>query len=234
MRFLCVTVFLFCLPLGAEAQNITGRVLADVTGEPIADVIIANKSTSEATSTDSLGYYTIPASSGDMLLFYRLGYTTHRQQVNCNHQVTTMKLVDTTLSEVVIIARSYKLDSTERAIIYGRGLREARKTIHVTLSNGIVFHNLPSQFAKRITGRLKREKHFLKQFEEGEQEKFIVTRYNITVVSKVTGLQGDDAAHFMNAYPMAHDYARVATDLEVYAWIKNNYKQYRNKEKRKP
>jgi hypothetical protein len=38
-----------------------------------------------------------------------------------------LRLVDTTLNEVVIVARNYKLDSIERTIIYGRGLREQGK-----------------------------------------------------------------------------------------------------------
>jgi hypothetical protein len=56
----------------------------------------------------------------------------------------------------------------------------------------------------------------------------------MTVVKRVTGLEGDDAAYFMNAYPMTHEYARSATDLELVSWIKDNFRQYRNKEKRKP
>ena len=238
MRFLLTLLFLAGLPFISNAQDITGKVLGANTSLPVADVVVANKRNGEIDYTDSTGSYYINAAIGDTLLFYRIGYSTFRQKISKNNQVTIMQPVDVTLGEVAIVAHSYKLDSIERTLIYGRYLRDARKKVSVRPGfsgpGGLIFYNLPSQFAKRLSGRLKREKHFLKQFEEGEKEKFIRTRYNIPAITKITGLAGDDAAYFMNTYPMEHDYARTASDLEVYAWIKDNYRQYINKNKPRP
>jgi hypothetical protein len=70
-------------------------------------------------------------------------------------------------------------------------------------------------------------------FIRGEQDKFIATVYTASRVNRLTGLAGEDAGIFMDAYPMNYDFARAASELELNMWIWNNYKQYRNKPKDK-
>jgi hypothetical protein len=211
-----------------------GMVIHAKTFKPVSDVLVANKRTRESTYTDSNGRYILSAMDGDLIFFHRIGFQSRRETALIRQgRMTTIAMTDSELQldEVNVKGSTYKLDSVERSMIYGRGLREAKKKVQVSLSNGLVFHNLPSQFAKRLTGQLKREKRFLRLFEEGEKEKFIATRYNMAVVNKVTGLQGDDAANFMNANPIDYEFARKATELELVMWVRASYKYYSNKRK---
>jgi hypothetical protein len=228
------TILFALFSLRSIAQEVEGMVIHDKTLKPIGDVLVANKRTSETAYSDSNGRYRISAVEGDLLLFYRIGYQSRRETAHIvRGKMTTiaMPFSELQLDEVLVRGSTYKMDSIERTIIYGRGLRDAKKKVYVTLTNGIVFHNLPSQFAKRVTGRLKQEKRFLRLFEEGEKEKFIATRYNMAVVKKVTGLDGDDAAHFMNANPIDYEFARKASELELVMWVSSSYKLYSNKRK---
>jgi hypothetical protein len=59
------------------------------------------------------------------------------------------------------------------------------------------------------------------------EQKYVDTRYTASLVNKLTGLSGDTLATFMNTYPMEYEYARHATDLELKAWVRDNYKDYR-------
>lgn len=217
------------------AQEIKGSVLNAENFAGISDVLVANKRSGESTYSDSSGIYHINALAGDVLIFYRLGYSTKKENihiVNGSAAPVTLSASELKLDEVHVQGHTYKMDSVERSIIYGRGLRDARKVIYVRPGiGGFIFYNLPSQLAKRVTGRLKREKHFLKLFEEGEKERFIATRYNIPVVNEVTGLAGDTAGIFLNTYPIDYEFARTASDLELRMWVRDNFKQYRNKGK---
>ena len=233
MRLL-LTILFTLFPLHALAQVVEGLVIHSKTLKPVGDVLVANKRTRESTYTDSNGHYAISAVEGDLVFFHRIGFQSRRETAHISQRrMTTIAMTATELQldEVQVKGSTYKLDSIERSIIYGRGLRDARKKVQVGLGNGFVFYNLPSQFAKRVTGRLKREKRFLRLFEDGEKEKFIATRYNMAVVNKVTGLKGDSAAHFMNANPIDYEFARTATELELVMWVRSSYKLYSNKRK---
>lgn len=220
----------------AEAQDVRGRVIASKLYTPVNDVLVANKRTGDAVYTDSTGHFTITAIEGDLLYFHRIGYLSHTQQVHIEHGEMTsvvLKFSDLMLDEVQIKGSTYQKDSAERINTYKKTINDANQSVKVSLGTGIAFTGLIGKMASKITGREKRIQRFKKMFITGEQEKFIASKYTIARVSRLTGLDGEDASVFIDAYPMRYDFARVASELELNMWIWDNYKQYRNKPKDK-
>ena len=81
--------------------------------------------------------------------------------------------------------------------------------------------------ADKITGNSKKPKEFRKQFAKDDQNLFIDSRYTPELVTLITALSDTDSiSAFIYTCPMAYDFARAASDLEIKAWIRENYKQY--------
>jgi hypothetical protein len=111
----------------------------------------------------------------------------------------------------------YQLDSLERAVTYKVVLQRRPPS---------AFVSPVSALAEKFSKKAKRAYQFQKDFAAGEIEKFVDTRYTPDLVAELTTLTGDSIGHFMYAYPMPYDFARTATDLELKAWIRDNYKQW--------
>src|SRR6476646_6590395 len=67
-----------CFALNAQAQthSVTGRILSDEDGKPLAAVSIQVKGKSSATQTASDGSFTIAAESSDLLIISHTGFST--------------------------------------------------------------------------------------------------------------------------------------------------------------
>src|SRR6202008_1239377 len=109
----------------------------------------------------------------------------------------------------------------ERAAIYKVPLQRTHPS---------AFASPVGALAELFSKTAKRTYAFQKNFAEGEIEKFIDTRYTPALVTKMTVLTGDSIGHFMYAYPMAYDFARTATDLEVKMWVRSNFREWQKKQ----
>ena len=235
MRWLLIILLCFACA-SADAQELTGRIIASKTYSPVADVLVANKRTGITTYTDSSGRYKIRAFEGDLLFYYRIGFYSTRQPVRVKDgEIVTVVLEgsDVLLDEVNVEARTYKMDSLERAIIYHKPINAANEKVQTQIGFGISFSGLIGKMASKLTGREKRVQNFKRRFNQGEQDKFIATKYTLPLVTKTTGLTGDDALIFMDHFPMPYEFARTASDLELQMWVRNNYNQYTNSAKQK-
>src|SRR5690349_10537959 len=75
--FLCFILFAFT----ASSQNVTGKVV-DEDGQPIQSVSVIVKGTTNGTTTNSNGQYTLAASSAATLVFSSVGYITKEMPVD--------------------------------------------------------------------------------------------------------------------------------------------------------
>lgn len=157
-----------------------------------------------------------------ILLFVLPAAAAHAQDTPTIHKLKEV--------EVLSDLGKYKRDSALMDTIYRKAFNDANRKVEFGLSNGFVVSGLFSQLARTISGRKKRDKKFLATYQATQAEKLIAIRYNKAIVTAVTGLQGDDAAHFMNANPMPLAFARTATDLELQMWIRYNYKRWKSKQ----
>lgn len=99
-----LTLFLaFVVQLSfAQEKTITG-VVSDENGLPLPSATVLIKNTSNGTSTDFDGNYTINAKNGDIIIFSYVGYSTKEVTVDSNKINVTLD-PDNTLEEVVITA----------------------------------------------------------------------------------------------------------------------------------
>ncbi len=216
--------FFLLLPVAAFAQNVQGVVTDAATHKPLFPVTVVNKSTQQATYTDANGFYNLPARLGDVVVFSSIGYKTVERMKPISTLIATLNMAmerkEYELDEVTFRPgkfTQYQLDSIERATTYKIPLQREHPNPVMSPASAI---------AEMFSKKAKRTYQFQKDFVAGEQQKFIDTRYTPTLVTSLTGLTDDSVGYFMYAYPMPYDYARTATNLEMKAWVRDNYRKW--------
>jgi len=93
------------LPLFSNAQNTANAsgVITNEKGEPIADVTVKNKTTSFSTSTDAKGHYSIPAKTGEVIVFTAVGFETKEAAFTGQPLDQQMVISFNKLEEVVVV-----------------------------------------------------------------------------------------------------------------------------------
>ncbi|MBD1433102.1 SusC/RagA family TonB-linked outer membrane protein [Sphingobacterium sp. DN00404] len=105
VRYLLVLISSFTF-LGVQAQNVnsvTGSVSGRNNGEPLSGVTITNLSTSEKTTTDVNGKFSIKAVDGTVLQFSSVGYETYEQTVNNAVLNVLLSANLNNLNEVIVV-----------------------------------------------------------------------------------------------------------------------------------
>lgn len=95
----------------SNGQTVTGTV-SDDTGKKLPSVTVTVKGTQTATATDTLGRFSINASSSSVLLFSSIGFST--QEVSVNGRTSLSVVLSSTnqsLSEVVVTTLGVKKES---------------------------------------------------------------------------------------------------------------------------
>lgn len=227
MRVIILSVFLLLVTTVLRAQSLQGVVTDAQTHKPLAGATVVNVITQQITYTDANGFYTVPARQGDVVAFTYIGYKSAERSKPISVVIATLNVglerSAYDLQEVFLRPgklTQYQIDSAERATTYKLPLQRRPPS---------PFMSPASALAELFSKRAKRTYEFQKVFVAGEIEKFVDTRYTPELVTALTGLTGDSIGHFMYAYPMSYDYARLATNLEVKMWIRDNYKNWAKK-----
>ncbi len=93
----------------ANAQNITGKVRAKSTGDPLVGASILVKGTKTNTLTDATGSFSIAAEKGATLLVSYVGFSTLTIKINSTNTVDVQMIeLDKDLNEVVVIGYGTK------------------------------------------------------------------------------------------------------------------------------
>ena len=221
------TILLLLLSSSLHAQTLQGTVTDATLHKALSAVTVVNVSTQQSVYTDDRGHYSILANQGDRIAFSYIGYKTAERVKPPSVLVATLNIAlertEYQLDEFQLHPghlTKYQLDSLERAVIYKVPLQRRPPS---------PFMSPASALAEKFSKRAKRTYQFQKNFAAGETEKFIDTRYTPELVTELTKLAGDSIGYFMYAFPMAYDFARTATDLEIKMWIRDNYRQWMRK-----
>jgi hypothetical protein len=225
LKFILSILSLLLFLNAGNAQVLQGVINDNDGGATLPAVIVINKTKNQTTMSDADGKYAIAAAQNDIIEFSYLGYYPVSIIMPENKDVfrrVGMKKKLYTIGEVEIRPdwTPYQLDSMER-----------RKTYRLTLDRKkerSVF-SPATAIAENFSKKSKQRWRFQENFAKWEDRKFVDTRYTPEEVAKLTGLQGDTLAAFINAYPMPYDYARTATDLEIKMWIKYNFREWKKK-----
>ncbi len=95
----------------AQEKTVSG-VVSDDNGLPLPSATVSVKGTSNGTSTDFDGNYTISVSTGDVLSFSYVGYATKDITVGASNSINVTLEPDNTLDEVIVVGYG---TTTERA-----------------------------------------------------------------------------------------------------------------------
>lgn len=98
--WMCFVLILSCVAM-SNAQSVSGTVTAD--GQPLPGATVILKGTSQGTSTDFDGNFTIDANAQSVLVISYIGYSTKEVLVGNQTQINVALTQDNTLDEVVVI-----------------------------------------------------------------------------------------------------------------------------------
>ncbi|MBU2938749.1 von Willebrand factor type A domain-containing protein [Lacinutrix sp. C3R15] len=101
--------FVLCLAMQIHAQEktITG-IVSDVNGLPLPTATVLVQGTTNGTSTDFEGKYTIKANIGDILVYTYVGYVPTEKTVGASNTIHVSLQPNTSLDEVVVTAIGIK------------------------------------------------------------------------------------------------------------------------------
>lgn len=239
MRFLIPSLILSLTIINAGAQQLKLRgIVADAaSGGALQGVLIENRNSGTITASDAYGGYAVFVRKGDVLRFSLLGYTTKELAVfsDAEEQYERIPLDKQIVAIDTVVIRPglspYQKDSLRRGVIFGKKLAEKPAMLKFNkphpLYGGTGSINAPiSSLLQKKTKKYRRLKAFQDRFKKDEKQLFVDSRYTPVLVQELTGLHDDSLALFMNRYPLAYDYARSASDLELMMWIKYNYREW--------
>lgn len=127
-------VLLFSTAFGQ--RTITGTV-SDASSVPLIGVNIQIEGTTQGTSTDIDGKYTIQAKEGDVLLFTYTGYQTVKQTVGADNAINITMEEGADLDEVVVVAYGTQKKVTVTGAVAQLEGKSITKSPAVDLSNSL-------------------------------------------------------------------------------------------------
>lgn len=211
-----------------KAQVQRGNVSDKETSQPVYHVTITNLVSSSSVISDALGNFSIAAKKGDSLAFSYIGYHTvviaAAPDISLFAELTPLnvRLPAYTVHDYTPFQR----DSIELTRLYSSELNKKPIKPGFSSANGGGLTGLIGGPIQKLSRSYRQNKRFKKTFQKDLEQKFIDTRYTPKLVNALTGLTGDTLVMFMNTYPMEYMFARHATDLEMKAWIRDNYGDY--------
>lgn len=217
---------LLCIHAPAFALVWRGCIVDAETKQPLQGVIVTNLVSKRQVSTNAQGQFDLEANAGEQVSFVCPGYRAQTHQIipiiegiRLNF---SMRLMSNELKEFVVVKKyktQYQADSAERRSEQSRVLARQKSNIGSPVSF----------LAERLSRKQRSIFKFQKDFMRMEADQFVDTRYSAAAVASLTHLGGDTLAYFMQQYPMAYDYARNATALELKMWIRYNFKDFMEK-----
>jgi len=237
MRWLTVLLIFFCA--GAKAQTINGRVLADSTGKPLTATIITHSG--NHASSNNYGDFSITFSGiGDTVKVSAIGYKTYLYPIKNLTQtniIIKLKQVSILLNEVAIKAeRNHKKDSIALRKDYAAIFNYQPKKVtdaFVSPPSDVPFTfvsidllTLLSAVTHKHDPSYKLKKELLRD----EEADYVHTRFNRSLVTKVTRLQDDSVNLFMDKYYPKADWVRRTNDYDMIRYIKSKLFEFRKKD----
>ncbi|MFA6059335.1 MAG: carboxypeptidase-like regulatory domain-containing protein [Taibaiella sp.] len=241
MRLLLFTLVCFFLSSNnALAIKLQGTFTDAQSGENLNGVLIRNLNSASITYSDVSGNFSIEVNRGDLLSCSMVGYESFNINILSDEpeQYLLLKLKRKTIAIDTIVIRSltkYQQDSLTNREIFGKKVEEqpakfkrAKKhPLYGGSGSGILNYDAPiSSLIQKRTKKYKRLKAFQDRYKNDEKQSYADSRYTPQLVTALTGLTNDSLLLFMKAFPIAYDFSRAATDLELKMWIKYNYKTW--------
>ena len=229
INILLLTLTFVCIaPQIALSQYMSGKIFDDADNSLIEAAIVHNARTGSSVVSDERGAYRILAKFGDTISVTLLSYQPAIftvQEAGKNEFVRNIYLKPAygQLGEVIVSQLTpYQRDSVARRALYGTTLAREGEWV----SGAAAVFSPATALAQLVSKKAKQRKKFIENFSKWEEEKFIESRYTPELVRSVVPMSQDSLANFMVRYPIAGDFARAATEVELKMWIRYNYLEW--------
>ncbi len=239
------TIFISTLSFGQLWQKVyyvNGVVKDKQTGKPVAYVLVVNINKGNGTQTDTAGRFLITMTKNDTLRFSSIGYKTvywtlSDKNPRSKHVQTEIEMepVVYNLPGVNIYAVRWKAFVYEVAHTKVKK-DETQERIKLWFSKAVPQEDLKALTqASRgvgfvIGGKTKYEKELqkMKQLQSYEQiEKKVNEKFNPQLVSKITGLKGEELEKFMDYLNFDRDFILQTPEYDLIVIIKQIYEEYK-------
>lgn len=233
-----VRILLFCflllcmvaLSAAGYAQHMSGTVFDDQDNTPLQSAVILNKRTGNSALSDQKGMFRLHVKYGDTLTvtlvsYESLSFTVKETKQEFVRNIYLSPESDMLETFVVNNLTPYQRDSLARRNLYNAPLNRE------WVSGGRAVFSPMTALAQQFSRKAKQRRRFQLNYNDWENQKFIESRYTPELVATVVPLRGDTLISFINNYPIAADFARAATDLELKMWIRYNYLEWEKKPK---
>lgn len=229
--------FLLLTLLGAgtvQAQTtyrVSGYVYDSSRNYPLEAVSVISSS-GHGTITNKDGRYTIEVLEKDSIWFSYLGKPTIKFPVlkiaNTNEFDISLHVSVTTLKEVTIRPRNYRLDSIQNRADYAKVFNYQKpklKTVtpQIGVGAGFDLDEIINMFRfKRNRSMLSFQRRLLQE----ERDKFVDHRFNKALVRRLTMLTGEALDSFMVMFRPSYLFTQQAGDYEFQYYIKQCLYRY--------
>lgn len=122
-----------------------------------------------------------------------------------------------TLKEVVVIGKSYREDSTENREKYRRVFEFEGGGLQLSGASGNLDPNSLINAFKFRKNKVMRG--FQNRLVKEEQEKFVDSRFNKSLVKQITGLQDQELERFMRLWRPSYELIAISEDYQFYQYI---------------
>jgi hypothetical protein len=241
MRLIFLTLVFFSLFLNnALAIKLQGTLTDAQSGEPLNSALIQNLNSGTITYSDISGNFSISVNHGDSLSCSIVGYESRIVLITSeeSEQHLLLKLSRKIVAIDTIVVRSltkYQQDSLANREIFGKKVdekpakfkRAKKDPLYGGSGGGILNFDAPiSSLIQKRTKKYKRLKAFKDRYKNDEKQFYADSRYTPQLVTDLTGLTNDSLLLFMKTFPVAYDFSRTTSDLELKMWIRYNYKTW--------
>ncbi|MCL7989476.1 carboxypeptidase-like regulatory domain-containing protein [Sphingobacterium sp. lm-10] len=180
-----------------ERRNISGMILERGTNNTrIADANVTNLNSQQKTRTSMQGIFTIPVAIGDSISIEKIGYGTIKTQINTVEDII-LEMQSGLQIETVVVSRGTResemrgmLRDYERKGVYRGGHNSVGTYL---ASPATALYNL---FGKEPKNARRFEEYMNQELEETKIDRI----FSKSIVTELTGLEGEDLQSFMDWY----------------------------------
>lgn len=143
MKGLALLLFFVCLTVLGQSQTVTGSVVTDEESTPLIGVTVVNKTTGKKTTTNNVGFYSIAAEKGHLLIFEFVGFATQEIKIG-ESKIYNLKLVVSKKDLDEVVVTGYGINKNKRDLTYQA----------IVLDGGEIAQTKRDNFINSLAGRI--------------------------------------------------------------------------------
>lgn len=233
-RLLLYIIAVFCLlfavslrtsaqTAGYERKNISGMILERGTNNTrIADANVTNMNTQQQVRTTMQGIFTLPVALGDSLSIEKVGYGTIKTQINMIEDII-LEMQSGLQIETVVVSRS-----TREADMRGIMKDYERKGVYRGGQNSVgTYLASPATALYNLFGKEPKNARRFQQYMEQELEETKIDRiFTKSIVTELTGLEGEERQSFMDWYRPSLSTAEKWGRYDLMVYINKSFEDW--------